>query len=151
MSTGSNHYELLIIDSLSHAWAGPAVYLEFVDARTESAKGNKFAGWREATPKHNSLVDAMLHPSRFFYLLVVIIFNSTTGSSPYHSPVIPLSSPGHPPVISRSSPFNWQFISIFQGVAEKFILFGFLSPGMQIVIGERKILKGETKMPDGLT
>jgi nucleoside-triphosphatase THEP1 len=50
----------LIIDSLSHAWAGSDGILEFVDARTESAKGNKFAGWREATPKHNSLVDAML-------------------------------------------------------------------------------------------
>ena len=53
-------YDLLIIDSLSHAWAGTGGILEFVDARTESAKGNKFAGWREATPKHNSLVDAML-------------------------------------------------------------------------------------------
>lgn len=53
-------YDLIIIDSLSHAWAGTGGILEFVDARTESAKGNKFAGWREATPKHNSLVDAML-------------------------------------------------------------------------------------------
>lgn len=53
-------YDLLIIDSLSHAWAGTGGILEFVDARTESARGNKFAGWREATPKHNALVDAML-------------------------------------------------------------------------------------------
>jgi hypothetical protein len=53
-------YDLLIIDSLSHAWAGTGGILELVDAKTESAKGNKFAGWREATPKHNSLVDAML-------------------------------------------------------------------------------------------
>ncbi|BDV41567.1 hypothetical protein GURASL_04900 [Geotalea uraniireducens] len=53
-------YDLIIIDSLSHAWAGTGGILEFVDSRTESAKGNKFAGWREATPKHNSLVDAML-------------------------------------------------------------------------------------------
>ncbi|HEY6874178.1 MAG TPA: ATP-binding protein [Geobacteraceae bacterium] len=53
-------YDLLIIDSLSHAWAGTGGILEFVDAKSESAKGNKFAGWREATPKHNSLVDAML-------------------------------------------------------------------------------------------
>ena len=52
-------YDLLIIDSLSHAWAGTGGILEFVDAKAEG-KGNKFAGWREATPKHNSLVDAML-------------------------------------------------------------------------------------------
>jgi hypothetical protein len=56
-------YDLLIIDSLSHAWAGTGGILEFVDAKSESAKGNKFAGWREATPKHNSLIDAMLQSS----------------------------------------------------------------------------------------
>lgn len=53
-------YDLIIIDSLSHAWAGTGGILEFVDAKCESARGNKFAGWREATPRHNSLVDAML-------------------------------------------------------------------------------------------
>ena len=56
-------YDLIIIDSLSHAWAGTGGILEFADAKSESAKGNKFAGWREATPKHNSLVDAMLQSS----------------------------------------------------------------------------------------
>lgn len=53
-------YDLLIIDSLSHAWAGTGGILEYVDAKADAAKGNKFAGWREATPRHNSLVDAML-------------------------------------------------------------------------------------------
>ena len=53
-------YDLLIIDSLSHAWAGTGGILEFVDAKIEAARGNKFAGWIEATPKHNSLVDAIL-------------------------------------------------------------------------------------------
>jgi hypothetical protein len=53
-------YDLLIIDSLSHAWAGTGGILEYVDAKADAARGNKFAGWREATPKHNSLVDAML-------------------------------------------------------------------------------------------
>ncbi len=53
-------YDLIIIDSLSHAWAGTGGILELVDAKTGAANGNKFAGWREATPKHNSLVDAML-------------------------------------------------------------------------------------------
>jgi KaiC/GvpD/RAD55 family RecA-like ATPase len=55
-----NGYDLLIIDSLSHAWAGTGGILEYVDAKADAARGNKFAGWREATPKHNSLVDAML-------------------------------------------------------------------------------------------
>jgi hypothetical protein len=51
-------YDCLIIDSLSHAWAGAGGLLEFVDNRTASA--NKFAAWRDATPKHNALVEAML-------------------------------------------------------------------------------------------
>jgi hypothetical protein len=53
-------FDLIIIDSLSHAWAGTGGILELADAKSGAANGNKFAGWREATPKHNSLVDAML-------------------------------------------------------------------------------------------
>lgn len=54
-------YDCLIIDSLSHAWAGSGGLLEFVDNRTASA--NKFAAWRDATPKHNALIEAMLQSS----------------------------------------------------------------------------------------
>lgn len=49
-------YDILIIDSLSHAWAGKDGLLEFVD---KTAKG-QFSGWKEATPKQNRLVDAIL-------------------------------------------------------------------------------------------
>ncbi|MDD3293964.1 MAG: ATP-binding protein [Geobacteraceae bacterium] len=51
-------YDILIIDSLSHAWAGPGGILEFVDNLV--GVKNKFTAWREATPQHNSLVEAML-------------------------------------------------------------------------------------------
>jgi AAA domain len=54
-------YDVLVIDSLSHAWAGKDGLLEFVDkvaARMKTA--NSFAAWREATPLHNKLVDAIL-------------------------------------------------------------------------------------------
>jgi len=54
-------YDILIIDSLSHAWAGPGGILEFVDNLVEVK--NKFTAWREATPQHNSLVEAMLQSS----------------------------------------------------------------------------------------
>lgn len=50
-------YDNMILDSASHAWAGQGGILEFVDKRTENT--NKFAGWREATPKHNEFVDEM--------------------------------------------------------------------------------------------
>lgn len=55
-------YQVLIIDSLSHAWAGQGGLLEYVDKATQSLKNN-FAAWREASPKHNALVDAMLQSS----------------------------------------------------------------------------------------
>lgn len=54
-------YDILLIDSLSHAWAGPGGILEFVDNLVEIK--NKFTAWREATPQHNSLVEAMLQSS----------------------------------------------------------------------------------------
>jgi len=52
-------YNLLIIDSLSHAWSGQGGILEFVD-RASQVQKNNFAAWREASPKHNALVDAIL-------------------------------------------------------------------------------------------
>ena len=54
-------YEVLIIDSLSHAWMGKDGALEQVDkyaARSQSR--NSFGAWREVTPMHNALIDAMI-------------------------------------------------------------------------------------------
>lgn len=54
-------YSVLVIDSLSHAWAGKDGILEFVDkAGKRSQTGGNFAAWRDATPRHNELVDAIL-------------------------------------------------------------------------------------------
>jgi hypothetical protein len=53
--------EVLVIDSLSHAWMGKDGALEQVDkAAARSQSGNSFAAWREVTPMHNKLVDAIL-------------------------------------------------------------------------------------------
>lgn len=51
-------YDVLVIDSLSHAWAGPGGVLAFVDAK--SSGPNKFAAWRDATPMHQKLIDTIL-------------------------------------------------------------------------------------------
>jgi nucleoside-triphosphatase THEP1 len=54
-------YSVLVIDSLSHAWAGKGGILEYVDnAGKRNQSGGNFAAWRDATPRHNSLVDAIL-------------------------------------------------------------------------------------------
>ena len=55
-------FEVIIIDSLSHAWAGEGGLLDQHDNATSSAKhrGNSYTAWREITPKHNQLVEAIL-------------------------------------------------------------------------------------------
>lgn len=52
-------YEVLIVDSLSHAWAGSGGLLEKKDI-LEKIKKNSFTAWREITPLHNRLIEAML-------------------------------------------------------------------------------------------
>ncbi len=51
-------YDVLIIDSLTHAWSGRDGALDQVNRRRASE--NSFAAWREVTPMHNELVDAIL-------------------------------------------------------------------------------------------
>lgn len=54
-------YNVLIIDSLSHAWAGEGGVLDFVDKKAATTRsGNSFTAWKDATPKQNKLVDAIL-------------------------------------------------------------------------------------------
>jgi nucleoside-triphosphatase THEP1 len=54
-------YSTVVIDSLSHAWAGKGGILEYVDnAGKRNQGGGNFGAWRDATPRHNALVDAIL-------------------------------------------------------------------------------------------
>ena len=54
-------YDVLVIDSLSHAWTGQGGVLELVDrAAKRSQSQNSFAAWRDVTPLHNQLVDTIL-------------------------------------------------------------------------------------------
>jgi len=60
-SAASAGYDVLIIDSLSHAWSGKDGALEMADAAARrSSGGNRFAAWREVTPSHNAMVDAIV-------------------------------------------------------------------------------------------
>jgi hypothetical protein len=53
-------YNVIIIDSLSHAWAGEGGLLDQQGKIADSGKGNSFTAWRTITPMHNALVEAML-------------------------------------------------------------------------------------------
>lgn len=51
-----NGYDVIIIDSLSHAWAGDGGLLDKVGKMS----GNSYTNWRSITPEHNALVEAIL-------------------------------------------------------------------------------------------
>lgn len=54
-------YDIIIIDSLSHAWEGSGGILDKHDkASAADRSGNSFTAWRKITPQHNALVDAIL-------------------------------------------------------------------------------------------
>ncbi len=53
-------YSIIIIDSLSHAWAGSGGLLDIHDAIQKSNKGgNSFTAWKEITPIQNKLIDTI--------------------------------------------------------------------------------------------
>lgn len=52
-------YSTIIIDSLSHAWAGEGGLLD-KQGKMADAGGNGYAAWRKVTPDHNALVESML-------------------------------------------------------------------------------------------
>ena len=56
----SANYDVIIIDSLSHAWAGEGGLLDMQGRIADTGKKNNYAAWREVTPLHNKLIDTML-------------------------------------------------------------------------------------------
>jgi len=52
-------YEVIIIDSLSHAWQDEGGLLDQADKKASST--DRFRVWAELTPQHRSLVNAMLN------------------------------------------------------------------------------------------
>lgn len=57
----ANGYDVIVVDSLSHAWAGQDGALELADKETARSKsGNSYVAWRNVTPLHNKLVNRIL-------------------------------------------------------------------------------------------
>jgi len=60
----AERYDALVIDSLSHAWIGKGGALEQVDKAAQRSKSkNSFTAWRDVTPLHNALVEAIIGSS----------------------------------------------------------------------------------------
>jgi hypothetical protein len=52
-------YAVVVIDSLSHAWEGAGGILEMHDDASRKS-GNSWTAWRDITPLHNKLIEAIL-------------------------------------------------------------------------------------------
>lgn len=50
-------FDILLIDSLSHAWTGEGGALDLVDKKG----GNRFTGWKDVTPLHRRMVDTIIN------------------------------------------------------------------------------------------
>ena len=53
------HYDVIIIDSFSHAWSGEGGMLDMHEKLSKTTP-NSFAAWGKITPLHNKLLDAIL-------------------------------------------------------------------------------------------
>ena len=53
-------YGVLLIDSLSHAWDGVGGALEMVDKASARSQGNSYTAWKDVTPVHRAMVEAIL-------------------------------------------------------------------------------------------
>lgn len=53
---GREGYDVLIVDSLSHAWNGVGGALDQVSKK----EGNSFTAWKDVTPQHQAMIEAIL-------------------------------------------------------------------------------------------
>ena len=53
-------YATIIVDSLTHAWSGAGGLLDKQGQMAAKPGANSYTAWREITPEHNSLVEALL-------------------------------------------------------------------------------------------
>ena len=55
--------EVIILDSISHAWTGEGGLLDIQGKAAARPGNNSYTAWREVTPMHNRFIDAMLQSS----------------------------------------------------------------------------------------
>lgn len=53
-------YDVVVLDSISHAWAGEGGLLDQQGKIADSGRGNSYTAWRNVTPKHNKFIEKML-------------------------------------------------------------------------------------------
>lgn len=81
-------YDVVIVDSLSHAWVGSGGALDMVNMASKKYKGNSYVAWADVTPHQNRLVATILtYPKHLIgtfrmKMSYVMIENSKGKSAP---------------------------------------------------------------------
>jgi len=123
-------YEVVIVDSLSHAWAGKDGALEMADReRIRSTSNNSFFAWRNVTPQWQTMIERMLS-------LNAHLIGTFRAKTEY---VIETDEKG------KSVPRKIGLGPVFRDGAEfEFDIFGDMTSDHQLVIGKTrcKALKG---------
>jgi hypothetical protein len=57
---GAQGYGVVLIDGLSPFWAGKGGALQQVDDKKAAAGGNSFAAWKDVSPQHAEMIEAIL-------------------------------------------------------------------------------------------
>lgn len=57
----ARHFDVLVLDSLTHFWAGDGGVLDVVDREAAKMRGNTYAAWKAGTPLWRSLLDSLLY------------------------------------------------------------------------------------------
>ena len=106
-------YKILIIDSLSHAWAGAGGALEMVDQEVaKSQSGNSYTAWGKVTPIYRRMIEDILGTG----IHVIVTMRSKTahvleeregkGGRTYNVPV----SIGMQPVIREGTEYEFDVV-----------------------------------------
>lgn len=51
---------VLVVDQITHAWAGEGGVLDYVDSQAQNTKGNSFAAWKKGTPIQQAFIERLL-------------------------------------------------------------------------------------------
>lgn len=101
-------YGTIIIDSLSHAWAGEGGLLDLHGKIADSGKGNFYTAWRFVTPKHKAAyLDWTVEKREIYFKEETGVFTSANAFATVKTDInLPLgnllrnkgSSPVHPAI-----------------------------------------------------
>ncbi|MDD5006343.1 MAG: ATP-binding protein [Candidatus Omnitrophica bacterium] len=102
-------YNVIILDSISHAWSGEGGLLDRQGKIADSGKGNSYTAWRTVTPLHNRFVERMLNCN--LHLIATMRAKTDYAMSPGANGKVEVKKIGLAPV--QRDGMDYEFTSVF--------------------------------------